>query len=265
MLTLSRKPPQPQAHCQDGGLLPLIFLYHAPSACKKSSRDWANPNCKVYQVGVSSWELGAAAVSWSTFSSINWQETAVIWVVFQLSGERKSVQNHNLLSYSSDSSLSHADAMCASHSGMQLQQRPLLVSLLRAGQCHANLLTIPNPNRIDVTCYAQANARWIRFYLREIDLDFFTVLVLGFASVLLHSSCACWPQRPSDTAISTNSYHYPKLCTGSLHEGTGTVARFVQDLNLNSADQMMCVNSLSRNKELLSKKRSCIYGCTNKL
>lgn len=211
MLTLSRKPPQTQAHCQDGGLLPLIFLYHAPSACKKFSRDWANPNCKVYQVGVSSWELGAAAVSWSTFSSINWQETAVIWVVFQLPGERKSVQNHNLLSYSSASSLSHADAMCASHSGMQLQQRPLLVSLLRARHCHTNLLTIPNPNRIDVTCYAQANTRWIWFYLREIDLDFFTIPVLGFASVLLYSSCACWSQRPSDTAISSNSYHYHRI------------------------------------------------------
>lgn len=48
----------------------VIFLYYPPSARKKLSRDWLNPNGEIYWEGVSSWELGSA-VRWSTFSSIN--------------------------------------------------------------------------------------------------------------------------------------------------------------------------------------------------
>jgi len=43
------------------------------------------------------------------------------------------------------------------------------------------------------------------------------------------------------------------------------VARYAQDLNMDSVNQIITVNSLSRSMHLLSEKHSCIDSFTNKL
>lgn len=85
------------------------------------------------------------------------------------------------------------------------------------------------------------------------NLDFST-FIPGILILALCCSCVCFSQGPSDTAIPSNSCCYLKICTGGLQEGTRTVVRFVQDLNWDGIDEVISVNTVSSNKQLLSKK-----------